>query len=236
MKNLFLNLVVAAAFVLATANLAQAASLGYVRDAQGGDGPFLSGAMFQGAGNINDWNGRAGTFDFELSLNGPNGNYFDLLTYCADPTRTLSVGPEGGVGSEFKIVAMSSFYPNASDVLAIEKLWALAFSDSQTSAVKAAAFQFLLWEYIGDSTFDLTSGMIRVNHTEVFAQAEAYNSQLSGATARALLLILDGTEANKQSFFIEQPVMALVENPEPGTYIMIGAGLLALTCFRRSRR
>jgi len=226
----------AASVVLATANLGQAASFGYVRDAPGGDGAFLSGAVVTGAGNINDWNGRAGTFDFELSLNGPNGDYFDLLTYCADPTRSLSVGLEGGTGSEFQVVSMSAFYPDAGDIIAIEKLWALAFSDSQTSAVKAAAFQFLLWEYIGDSAFDLTSGMIRITDADVFAQADAYNIQLSGTDVRAALLVLDGRGTNKQSFFMEAPLIPLSENPEPGTYALIGAGLISLTYFQRSRR
>lgn len=220
---------------MAYADLGQAGMIGYLRDAPGGDGPFLSGAVVSGAGNINSWSGRAGALDFELSVNGANGNYFDLITYCGDPLRPLSVGPVGGQGLMFDIVSMQDFGYAGGDIVAIEKLWALAYNDSLTSATKAAAFQFLLWEYIADPSVNFTSGIVRINNASVKAQAEAWNNQVSSATARAMLLVLDGSESGRQSFFIEQIGTTLIENetPEPGTYALIGVGLLAFGYLRR---
>lgn len=235
MNNSFRNLLLVASAVLVLSNTGQAATIGYLRDAPGGDGPFLSGAVVSGAGFIDTWNGRAGTLDLELSLNGQNGYYFDLLTYCGDPFRPLSVGPVGGLGSGFKVVSMQTFGYSTGDIDAIERLWAMAFNDSTTSATKAAAFQFLLWEYIADPTFDLNSGIVRVTDTNVLNQALAWNNQLSNASAHAILLVLDGSGSGKQSFFLEQVGTTLIENPEPSTYALLGAGLIAFGYLRRKR-
>jgi hypothetical protein len=235
MNNSFRSIVLAASAVLAFANLGQASSIGYLRDAPGGDGPFLDGTMVVGAGVINSWSGRAGALSFELGVNGANGNYFDLITYCGDPFRTLSVGPVGGEGYPFDIITMQGFGYAGGDIIAIEKLWAMAFNDSLTSATKAAAFQFVLWELIADTNVDFTSGVVRISNNAVRSQAEAWSGQLANATDRAILLVLDGRAANRQSFFFEQTATTLIENPEPGTYFLIGAGLLAVGYLRRKR-
>lgn len=192
--------------------------------------------MVTGAGRIGLWNGRAGTLDFELSLNGPSGDYFDLLTYCADPLRPLTVPQSGGTGFAFQILSMEDFGYTSADIIAIEKLWKLAFSESLTSATKAAAFQFLLWEYIADSTVDLNSGVVKVTDTAVRDQASAWHQQVATATERAILLVLDGRGENRQSFFLEQEGRTLVESPEPATCALLGAGLLGLAWARRRKR
>lgn len=191
--------------------------------------------MLSGAGSIMSWSGRAGTLDFELSQNGVNGNYFDLLTYCGDPFRTLSVGPVGGAGFPFAIVSLQTYGYSSGDIVLIEKLWALAFSDSTTSATKAAAFQFLLWEIIADSSVDFSAGLVRISNAAVLNQATAWNSQLASATERATLLVLDGRAENRQSFFFEQEGEFTSDTPEPATMALMGAGLVAVVLVRRRR-
>ncbi len=235
MTNSLRSILLAAGAVLTLANSVHASQVGYLREAPSADHPFAAGAFVEGAGHINSWNGRAGTLDFELSLNGVNGNYFDLLSYCGDPTRGLAVGPIGGQGFAFNIVSMQDFGYSAGDIDSIEKLWALAYLDSKTSATKAAAFQFLLWEYIADPIVDFATGMIPVEDASVLGQAQAWNGQLSNASANAALQVLDGHLDGRQSFFLEQRLEPLVENPEPATYVLIGAGLVAVAYCRRKR-
>lgn len=234
---------VASAF-LVLANSGHAATLAYIRDAPGGvnsagnpPGIFLTGAVRSGVGSINSWNGGAGAFDFELSMDGPSGFYFSLLTYCGDPSRSLTVGPVGGLGGEFSINTMTDIGYSSRTINAIQLLWANAFADSQTSATKASAFQFLIWEYIADSTFDLGAGIVRVTDSDVQNQVNAWNTNLGTWTTRANLLMLDGRAENKQSFFFQQSLREIPEtaNPEPATYAMIGAGLLTLIYSRRKK-
>lgn len=241
----FRTTILAASAFLVLAGTGQAATLAYLRDAPGGtnsagnpSGVFLTGAVRSGVGSINSsWSGGAGAFDFELSLNGASGDYFSLLTYCGDPLRSLTVGPSGGLGGEFSVVTMGAFGYSARAIDAIQLLWGNAFADSQTSATKASAFQFLIWEYIADSVFDLAAGVIKVSDTDVQNQVNVWNSNLGGWTTRASLLVLDGLAENKQSFFLQQTSRPVPESPtpEPATYAMIGAGLLALVYARRRK-
>lgn len=109
MKIKFRTTILAASAFLVLAGTGWAAMLAYLRDAPGGTnsagnprGVFLTGAVRSGVGTINStWSGGAGTFNFELSLDGASGDYFSLLTYCGDPLRSLTVGPSGGLGGQF---------------------------------------------------------------------------------------------------------------------------------------
>ncbi len=232
-----------ALLLIAFSSLAAAANLVHIRDEAPDNGPHFNGLVVNNAGTLNGVSTSAGLFGLETSFNGISGNYFGLLTYSADPTRPFSVGPVNGNGSAFDQVSMYQFAFTANTAEAIEKLWGNAYYETYASATKAAAFQFLLWEYASDATFDLDSGFTAITDTDVRAQAEAWHNQLGSWTTRAHLLVLDGTAENKQSFFLQEQGMFVnpmnapetIENPEPSTYVLLGAGLIGMAVIRRRR-
>lgn len=241
MINKFKKHILLACAVLAVSGSGQATTV-YLRDTPT-SGHFVPGLSQSGVGSINNsWNGNAGTLDLELSLTSPNSGFFSLLTYCIDPVRSLSVGPANGNGSSFQLVSMLDYFTSytpsvttpASTTANIQKLWANAFTDSMTSSTKAAAFQFLLWEYIADSTsFNLDSGVVKVTNAAVKAQANSWNSAMANWTSTANLQVVSGYDT-KQSFIYAPGGTGTNETiPEPGTYAMIGAGLICLGYFRR---
>jgi len=242
MLNKFKTTLLLASTALVFSGLGQATTV-YLRDTANPTSHFASGLSLSGVGNINSWNGNAGLLDFEMSLTSATTGYFNLLTYCIDPVRNLSVGPANGTGGSFDLIGMSTYFaqytPAVSNVSfttnAIQKLWANAYTDSKTSATKAAAFQFLLWEYIADSSFDLTAGVVSVSDVNVRDQAIAWNTALASWTQTSNLSVISGLYT-KQSFIYEEGVTGTNENvPEPATYAMLGAGLLALGFWRRKR-
>jgi len=241
MINKFKKHILLACAVLSISASGQATTV-YLRDTPT-SGHFVPGLSQNNVGSINNsWNGTAGTLDLELSLTSSTSGFFSLLTYCIDPVRSLAVGPANGTGSAFSLISMLSYFTNYTPAVAnagtttdsIQKLWANAFTDSKTTDTKAAAFQFLLWEYIADSaSFDLDSGVIKVTSSSVKAQANAWNSAMANWTSVADLSVVSGFNT-KQSFIYEPGGTGTNENvPEPGTYALIGAGLFTLGYFRR---
>ncbi len=241
MINKLKKQILLACAVLAISGSGQATTV-YLRDTPA-SGHFAAGLSQTGVGSINNsWSGRAGTLDLELSLTSPSTDFFSLLTYCIDPVRTLSVGPANGNGSSFELLSMLSYFsiytPAVADPTAttnnIQKLWANAYADSKTTDTKAAAFQFLLWEYIADyASFNLDTGVVKVTNAAVKAQANAWNSAMTSWTSTANLSVISGYDT-KQSFIYEPGGTGTNETvPEPGTYAMIGAGLICLGYFRR---
>jgi len=246
------SLMIAGSALLVFAGLGQAAAF-QLRDAAGGDGVYLAGAVRTGVGSVNAYSGRAGTFDLELNTDGPTGDYFSLLTYGVDPTRNLVVGPVGGVGGAFNISTLVMFFNgDPATVEAVEKLWANAVNDSMSSATKAAAFQFLIWEYMLDSSFDLTQGNVSVMDADVLAQANAWTTASANWSRRGPLLVIDGRGEDKQSFLYAPFVMDTMERrmlnpvmgveqeeatptPEPGTYVLLSAGLIGLAALYSRR-
>ncbi len=59
-------------------------------------------------------------------------------------------------------------------------LFAHAYADSLTSAVKAAAFSYAVWEIMGESSYNTNTGGLRSNETSAWrTQTDAYLSALS---------------------------------------------------------
>lgn len=256
MKRNIIQLLLGVALLLGANSHASAASI-WLRDTPNPTDHFanINGNSLKrsGVGTIDGGNYWAGMLDFEANTNGGTANtpgWFNLLTYCIDPFRSLAVGPANGNGGEFTLRSLTDYFTtytpsigNASMVALtvdrIQKLWAVGFEDSKANATKAAAFQFLLWEYIADGgSIDLgntsSSGIIRISNTDVRNAAIGYNNLVSNTTLSTTLFAVHG--ASKQSFLIPEPRIPTNDNvPEPGTYALIGAGLLAVGLARRKK-
>lgn len=241
MRNQIKLILVAASLLMFWSKTSHATPITvYVRDGVGGvnsdnqpGGVFLANAVVKDADKIQGNKVPAGTFSLEMSFNNPNGPYLPLLTYCGDPYSPLKVSNPGSLGGAFTPRTLSDFGYAANVVNALDLLWANAFTDSLTSATKAAAFQTLIWEYVGDvnkgNPFNLNAGDIRTNNNAVAAQAASWNAALSTWTTKSNLMIFDGRDAGKQSLFYD----AGAGVPEPSTYAMIAAGLAALAMRRK---
>ncbi len=237
MKIKFSKDLLLACAVLTMTTSGQAATA-YLRDTPAPT-HFAPGLSRSNVGLINSWNGTAGILDFELSLTSSTNNFFSLLTYCIDPLRALDVGPANGTGGSFNVLSMVDYFtvytPGVANAATttnnIQKLWANAFAESKINGTKAAAFQFLLWEYIADSSnFNLTSGIVRITDADVLSQALAWNNSMTRWTSSSNLSVLSGL-SNKQSFVLDNGPNTTI--PEPTTFVLFSAGLFSLGYFRR---
>jgi hypothetical protein len=218
--------------VLVSSHPAAATTL-YLRDAPPAGDSYHNSLSLAGAGSLGSQSVSAGLFEFEASFSGLPGTYFNLLTYSIDPYLPLAVGPANGSGLAFNWTSTPDYGFSDSLTQRLQKLWSNAFTASQASPTAAAAFQFLTWEYIADPNVDFAAGFVQTNNPGVLAQALAWHNQLSSWNSSVLIHVLDGGSANRQSFLLYENTMPMAENPEPSTWLMLGAGLLALRRFRR---
>lgn len=218
--------------------VSSASTISYIRDAAPAGTHYYNDLYRSEAGNTGTSSVAAGLLQLEVSMSGPDGYYFNLFTYSADPFLPLSVAAAGETGAPFELVSLWGFGYSATTIDLVSKLYGNVYYDSQTSATKAAAFQFLIWEYIADPTFDLSSGFTQVTNSEVEDQALIWHAMQSQWTQHAAISILDGRADGRQSFFLKENVMPLheAENPEPGSVALMGAGLVAVYLRRRRAR
>ncbi len=156
--------------VALSANLALGGTI-LVRDAPGGEdyagnqpGNYLTGTgggLF-GTPTGGPFEGLAvGTYDLETDS---GAGFQSLRTYCLEATQFLAVGTQPTIlfGQPYNEAPLSSIAGlTATEAGYLEVLWANAFADSQTSHDKAAAFQSIIWELVGDNSFNLTQGAFR---------------------------------------------------------------------------
>lgn len=182
---------------------------------------------------------EAGTFPLDPT---PAGDVF--YSFCIDLTQTVNYNTP----YEFTVVDNiangrdSAGYPALGATIAnnIAKFFGAVFPnfDGALTTVNAAALQISLWELIYEtpgSAFDVTSGNIKfANNAGAIAQATSYLNTFAaynGAGAEGLHAL---NSSRLQDQIIQVPGNPNVEEvPEPGTYALMGIGLLAIGFFRR---
>ena len=212
-----------------------------IRDAPGGEhangypgGPLLPGTGSNVNGSFsNGSNGPMymGTWALEADYGSGFG---PLITYCIEPNQNISFGfhPEDTVGATYNTETLVSagFTPTEAGYAGI--LWANAFADSQTSALKSAAFQSVLWELSEDNVINLLSGNFRLNAATqpadaVHALAQTWINNIIGGTWTNSVELIALTSPNSQDF-----ITTVI--PAPGALaLLMLAGLVGRSSRRR---
>ncbi len=201
--------------------------------------------------------------------NGFSDGTSNFWAYCIDPrtsyvnsthyTNTSLANFLGGSGRYASQFAQASYTSTAStgyvaqNVATVQNslmnLFSHAYADSLTSAVKAAAFSYAVWEIMGESSYNTNTGGLRSNEAGAWrTQTDAYLSALStnswsnvnGVNLNAAMSYLytvyyTSAQGASQSF------LRVTQNggtgvPEPGSLALTTAALLSLTVMARRRR
>jgi len=124
----------------------------------------------------------------------------------------------------------------------LDELFRYAYADSLTSTVKSAAFQFSVWEVLGDATLSRTAGFNTTTDAGISSQVDTYlnalNSHTWGSlTSTAYNFTIYMALNTSQGQIRVTPLPSGNGVPEPGSMLLAalgGAGLLASR--RRSKR
>jgi hypothetical protein len=249
------NLAVCAVAGAIVVGMTASASLGgileiQVRDKVGGEtaggnpgGMYLVGTGSRVRGTLDGGafrNVDVGTFDLEINF---GSGWSDFRTYTLYPLNAWPIGPNphDDVGEAFKPVDLEKIdcIPNKrgekgilpDDERAIEILWSNAFELSQTNAVRAAAFQFLVWEYVWDPRVDFTTGNIRLGDTPGAVAVRELAQLWASRIAEGVWTSRTDLQA------LEQPVccgtLPLIPVPSPGS---VGLGMVSVVMLSRRKR
>jgi len=180
-------------------------------------------------GTANDVAGRVGAGEFTGTLNGAS-----FKTYCLDLHESFELGV---TYTDYHLVSLDP--TKAFDMGRL----VTKYRDSVDTAKEAAAFQVALWEILYDApSYQLTSSVFRETALDngVRALAQGWLADL-GSVSNVNVFKLESLGhfdnrnqwvAGHQDFLVTTPV------PEPSSYALMGAGLLAIgfVVRRRSQR
>jgi hypothetical protein len=174
-----------------------------------------------------------GVFDLETSLTG-FAPWESLYTFCLEPQQSVD-----GLPAAYTPAGLTGYQTlTATDIDWLERLWAAQFATTLTDSVNAAAFQFIIWELVVDTTVNLSADAVQLAGSEAaFALANLWITQLQGGvwTERTTLTAL--LSSTSQDFLIPGDPPGDVPVPEPASLVMVGTGLAAVAArLRRSRR
>jgi hypothetical protein len=185
---------------------------------------------------------NTGLFSLQIS---PNANFIpaeSIYAYCAEPPQSIS---GSNLPNVFSSVSLAEAGLSATQQSLLMALWHNAFhisvadsSPEGTAAVRAAAFQWLVWEILVDGNsgaLNLAAGSVRISTTAngntatVRTLANAWATNLNnGAWAPVLRNLRILQHPTIQDLIYE-------EAPEPPTIAFVGLVLTALSFGWRKR-
>jgi hypothetical protein len=207
-------------------------------------------STWRGANSLNDGASTFWAYCIDARTGYTNGSHYTATSL------SNFLGATGRYASQFGQAAYTSTASTgyvAQHVATVQNslinLFAHAYADSLTSAVKAAAFSYAVWEIMGETSYNTNTGGLRSNEVSAWrTQTDAYLSALSTNSwsnvngvnlnsAMSYLYTVYYTAAQGAS----QSFLRVTQNtgtgvPEPGSLALTLVGLLGVGHMVRRKR